>query len=129
MNARPSARTLKNTVLRALAKSFIVCALVGAGAQIAGVDDNDIIDMGQGETQTDVVPSEADRLIEKHDCVEVAAGAYPEHAVVTDSEGRTRYVGRVGTGHAFEQLVFHGVLRANEFTKPVDHGMIVHTTC
>jgi hypothetical protein len=65
------------------------------------------------------------------DCVEASGGVIGTRVVFDiplDGKG-WRVGGEAAVGRAFEQLVFDGVLEANEWTQPVNHGMTVGVFC
>lgn len=87
-------------------------------------DSQDVMSIRESisSTQTDVMQNSG--------CV-YAQGELPTGAVV-DPAGDTSWVYTTSSGvitKAFEQLIFDGVLEANEFTKAVDHGMRVGAFC
>lgn len=133
---RKPARTFRQTLTRALRLAVINSVLVGAPlAVVAALPVNMTWAAPEhGATASADLPaakgSQAD-VIKRAGCKVAPEGVFPT-SVVADPAGErswTHITSQRGLGHAFEQLVFDGVLEANEWTQPVDHGMRVGVFC
>jgi hypothetical protein len=88
---------------------------------------------GAGADVAEAAPARGSQawVIERAGCVAAPEGVFPGSVVVDPAgdRGWTHVTSQAGLGAAFEQLVFDGVLEANEWTQPVDHGMRVGVFC
>jgi hypothetical protein len=129
MNRKP--RTFRQMFVRALTPKLIV--LLFAFSFVApGVLMSDFV-QAPDQIADNSAPAEGSQAwaIEQSGCVEAPGGTIGSSVVFDkplDGKG-WRTGGERAVGAAFEQLVFDGVLEANEWTKPVDHGMTVGVFC
>lgn len=77
----------------------------------------------------DKAVSQATRLSKAKGCVEAKGGVIPTHVIASIGGSAYRYMGDKGVGMAFEQLVFDGTIKPNEYTKPINHNMRVAIFC
>lgn len=76
-------------------------------------------------------PGSAHAVTKRAGCREALKGD-DISGVVIDPAGKRSWTyteSQTAIAHAFEQKVYDGVLEANEWTKPVDHGMRVAIFC
>ena len=132
MNRKP--QTFRETIARALIHGVMLMCLAGGGAAVvmaAQVDQP--VDFAPFASTDNYGRPHADgsaaKAAEGHDC-DLPEGALPGHVVARKAHSdRWEYLGGKAVHQAFEQMVFDGVLDANEFTQPVDHGMDVSVFC
>jgi hypothetical protein len=140
---RPKKRTLRATVVRAVCVPTFWIALFAsiylvmttmAGVSFATINVTAVPpEQGAGakSVANDPAPGSQADVIERAGCETAPEGVFPS-SVIADPAGSkswTHMESDKALGHAFEQLVFDGILPANEWTLPVDHGMRVGVFC
>ena len=137
MNLRPRpARSAAHAVRRGIVRGITCSALfaafpVGAYALPINMAIQPVAPEHTDAAVADLAPAKGTQAwaIEKSGCVEAPGGTVGSGVVYTVVGSGWRYGGEDAVGRAFEQLVYDGVLAANEWTQPVDHGMRVGVFC
>lgn len=101
--------TLPRTIARTLGHN-VLAVLVLTTVLMGGLATQDKVSVDRPAAE-----GSAHALVDAHRCDNPEA---PTHAVITDTQGVTRYVGKRLTDQAVEQAVFG-----------IDHGLTVHAFC
>lgn len=136
MNRKPT-KTFAQTMRAALIKAITCCAMLAApviGAsmlptpmQYAAPEHSDT-----AVADADLAPAKGTQawVVKKTGCVRTGEGEFPKAVIIsTVNKGWYSVDSDKAIGHVFEQLVFDGVIPANEWTKPVNHGIRVGVMC